>query len=290
MTPTEHQGSPMRDILLQIDTYPDATPTEAIDQAVRFVAAVGGVLSALAVEVDIRAPYNKLADYLIGLSRLAEEEERKSRRFCTAALEDFASRAGAAGVLGEAIHGVAGLYGVGEYVGERSRTRDLCIVPMADPLEGQRAIAEAVVFGSGRPVLTFRPGIADLPADKLGTVVLAWDGTRTAARAMADALPILVKAREVRVLTVTNEKPSARAGTGKDPVRHLVVHGVNAVVEEVDAGGRRIGVVLETYVARHRPDLFVMGAYGRSRAREFILGGATKHMLHNPGTPLLLSH
>lgn len=280
----------MRDILLQIDTYPDATPAAAIDQAVRFAASVGGVLSALAVEVDIRAPRNKVADYLIGLSRLAEEEERKSRRFCIAALEDFASRAGEAGVLGEAIHGVAGLYAVGEYVAERTRTRDLCIVPVADPLDGQRAIIEAVVFGSGRPVLTFRPGVADLPAGELGTVVLAWDGTRTAARAMADALPILLKAREVRVLTVTNEKPSARAGIGKDAMRHLAAHGVKAVAEEVDAGGRRIGKVLEAYLAQRRPDLFVMGAYGRSRAREFILGGATEHMLHEPGTPLLLSH
>ena len=280
----------MRDILLQIDTYPDATPAAAIDQAVRFAVAVGGVLSALAVEVDIRAPRNKVADYLIGLSRLAEEEEGKSRRFCIAALEDFALRAGAAGVLGEAIHGVADLYAVGEYVAERSRARDLCIVPVADPLDGQRAIIEAVVFGSGRPVLTFRPGIADLPAGEPGAVVLAWDGTRTAARAMADALPILLKAREVRVLTVTNEKPSARAGMGKDAVRHLVAHGVNAVAEEVDAGGRRIGMVLEAYLAQRRPDLFVMGAYGRSRAREFILGGATEHMLREPATPLLLSH
>ena len=280
----------MRDILLQIDTYPEPTPVEAIDQAVRFAAALGGTLSALAVEVDIQAPRNRLADYLIGLSHMAQEEERKSRRFCHAALEDFITRAGEAGVLGEAIHGKADLYGIGAYVAERSRTRDLCIVPVAGRLDGQRSIIEAVAFGSGRPVLTFRPGVADLPAGELGTVVLAWDGTRTAARAMADALPILLKAREVRVLTVTNEKPSARPGMGKDPVRHLAAHGVNAVVEEVDAGGRRIGMVLEAYLAQRRPDLFVMGAYGRSRAREFILGGATEHMLHEPGTPLLLSH
>ncbi len=280
----------MRDLLLQIDTYPEATPAEAIDQAVRFASTVGGVLSALAVEVDIRAPRNRVADYLIGLSRLAEEEERKSRGFCTAALEVFASRAGEAGVLGEAIHGKADLYAVGEYVAGRARTRDLCIVPVADPLDGQRSIVEAVVFGSGRPVLTFRPGVADLPEGGLGAAVLAWDGSRTAARALADAVPILRAAREVRVLTVTNEKPSARSGLGTDAVRHLAAHGVNAVIDEVDAGGRRIGQVLEGYLAAQRPDLFVMGAYGRSRAREFILGGATEHMLHDPRTPLLLSH
>lgn len=227
----------------------------------RFTAAVGGVLSALAVEVDIQAPKNRLADYLIGLSQLAVEgaEESPVLRGDTR-------------------------------VAERSRTRDLCIVPVVDPSDGQRSVIEAVVFGSGRPVLTFRPGVADLPTGGLGTIVLAWDGARTAARAMADALPVMQTAREVRVLTVTNEKPSAHAGLGKDVVRHLAAHGVNAVVEEVDAGGRRIGMVLEEYLSMHRPDLFVMGAYGRSRAREFILGGATEHMLLDPKAPLLLSH
>lgn len=280
----------MRDILLQIDTYPEATPAQAIDQAVRFTAALDGVLSALAVEVDIRAPRNRLADHLIGLTQLAEDEERKSRRACAASLEVFSTVAGKAGVLGDAFHGKAGLYGVGKYVAERARTRDLCIIPVVDRLDGQRAVVEAVVFGSGRPVLTFRPGIADLSGDGPGSIVLAWDGTRTAARAMADALPVLRKAREVRVLTVTNEKPSAHSGQGKDAVRHLEVYGVNALVDEVDASGRRIGQVLEAYIAQHRSDLLVMGAYGRSRAREFILGGATEHMLHDHKTPLLLSH
>ena len=107
---------------------------------------------------------------------------------------------------------------------------------------------------------------------------------------MADALPVLGKAREVRILTVINEKPAARAGLGQDVQRHLEAHGVSAAVDEVDAGGRRIGQVFEDYLAGRDADLFVMGAYGRSRAREFILGGATEHMLHDPRVPLLLSH
>lgn len=281
---------PLKDILLHLDSYPEATPAEAIDQAVRFVAALGGVLSAIAVEVDIRPPSNRLADYLIGLSHMAVEEERKSRGFCTATLETFTSKAREAGVLGEAIHAKADLYAVGEYVAERSRTRDLCIVPVASQSDGQRSVVEAVAFGSGRPVLTFSPGVADLPISGLGTVVLAWDGSRTAARAMADAMPIMRTARVVKVLTVTNDKASARSGLGKDVVRHLGTHGISAVAEEVDRGERRIGLVFADYIAANRPDLFVMGAYGHSRAREFILGGATEHMLDHPMVPMLLSH
>lgn len=247
-------------------------------------------MSALAVEVDIRAPSNRVADYLIGLSSLAADEERKSRDACRSTLELFKAKAGAAGVLGESLHGRSDLYCIGEYVAKRARTRDLCIVPVADRLDGQRSIAEEVVFGSGRPVLLFRPGKADLLGGGLSTVVLAWDGSRSAARAMAEALPIMLKAREVRVLTVINEKSDAGSGLGEDAVRHLKVHGVNAVAEEVDASGRRIGQLLDDYVAACGSDLLVMGAYGRSRVREFILGGATEHMLHDPKTPLFLAH
>jgi len=280
----------MRDILLQIDSYPEATPTAAIEQAVKFAAAVGGALSALAVEADIRNPSNRLADYFIGLSGLVVEEEQKSRRACQTALELFSSKARDAGVLGEALQGKADLYCIGEYVAQRARTRDLCIVPVSDFLDGQRSVAEAVVFGSGRPVLLFRPGVADLLSRGLSVMVLAWDGGRSAARAMADALPAMRKAREVRVLTVVNEKPDARSGLGGDAVRHLKAHGVNAVVDEVDAAGRRIGQVLEDYTSECGSDLLVMGAYGHSRLREFVLGGATEHMMHDPKVPLLLSH
>lgn len=281
---------PMHDVLLQIDSYPESTSDEAIEQAARFTAAVGGVLSALAVEIEIRTPSNRLADYLIGLSRLAEEEEQKSHQACRAALEVFSTKAREAGVLGQALHGKADLHCIGDYVAKAARTRDLCIVPIADRLDGQRSIAEAVVFGSGRPVIVFRPGVADLLGSGLSAVVLAWDGSRSAARAMADALPVMLKAREVRVLTVVNEKPDAPTGHGNEVVRHLKAHGVNAVVEEVDAGGQRIGKVLEDYAAGCGSDLLVMGAYGRSKVREFILGGATEHMLHDPKVPLLLAH
>ena len=281
---------PMNDILLQIDSYPEATSPGAMEQAARFAAAVGGVLTGLAVEIDIRAPKNAVADYLIGLTRLAEDEEQKSRQACKAALEVFSTKAREMGVFGAALHGKANMDCVGQFVAKAARTRDLCLVPVADRADGQRSIAEAVVFGSGRPVLLFRPGVANLLDEGLSAVVLAWDGSRSAARVMADALPVMLKAREVRVLTVVDDKPDARSGLGGDAVRHLQAHGVNAVADEVGAGSRRIGQVLEEYVLDCRSDLLVMGAYGRSRVREFILGGATEHMLRDPKVPLFLAH
>ena len=122
------------------------------------------------------------------------------------------------------------------------------------------------------------------------SVMLAWDGSRAAARAMGDALPLMVNAREVRILTVTNEKPDASSGLGKDAARHLKAHGVNVVIDEINAAGRHIGQVLQDHAIKCQSDLLVMGAYGRSRMREFILGGATEHMLREPNVPLFLSH
>lgn len=82
----------------------------------------------------------------------------------------------------------------------------------------------------------------------------------------------------------------ARSGLGGEAVRRLTAHVVNAVVDEVDAADRRIGQVLDDYTAKCESDLLVMGADGHSRMREFVLGGATDHMLHDPKVPLLLSH
>jgi len=280
----------LADILLYLDSYPDPTPPEAIEQAARFAKAVGGRLSALAVHVDLMAPRHWLADRLIGLGSMCAEEEGKSLAACTAAIDAFNEASARHGVQGEAELAKTELLLVGRQVAARARTRDLCLLPMVNPLDAQqaRSVAEAVIFGSGRPVLLFRPGIAGLP-DRFENVVLAWDGSRASARAMADALPLLVKARLVRVLTVLNEKPDATAGLGTDAVRHLRLHGVEAIADEVDAGGRRIGQVIGDYCMAQRTDLLAMGVYGRSRASEFVFGGATGYMLADPKLPLLLS-
>lgn len=281
---------PLKDILLYIDSYPEPTPAEAIEQAVHFAAAAGGTLSALAVQVDLQTPSNWLADRLINLSGQCAEQEAKSLAACRAGIEVFQTKSRALKMEGEARITKVDHYRVGEHVALHARTRDLCLVPMLPRVDGQGSIAEAVVFGSGRPVVLYRPGSADLLHNGLSTVVVAWDGSRTAARALADALPLLPKARQVRVVTVLNEKADASAGATRDVVRHLQVHGVNAVAEEIDAAGRKIGKVLETYANEHGSDLLVMGAYGRSRVREFILGGATEYLLHEPKIPLFLSH
>jgi nucleotide-binding universal stress UspA family protein len=124
----------------------------------------------------------------------------------------------------------------------------------------------------------------------LPRIAILWDDSRGAARAAADALPLLVKAEEVRVVTITGEKPVASPGLSHDLVRHLQAHGVKALGEEVDGARRDIGAVIDAVIAERRPQLLVMGAFGSPRLKEFVLGGATRHVLDNLSTPTLMSH
>jgi nucleotide-binding universal stress UspA family protein len=278
------------DILLHLDTYPEPTSNEAIDQAIAFCANLNGALTALAVQIDIRVPKNPLAEYLVGISRLADTEEGKSLKTAQSLLSRFTMRANEAGVPNATLLERANLYLIGEHVAKRARTRDLCMIPVVDRLDGQRSVAEAVVFDSGRPVLVFSPGTADLPKAGLHTVVLAWDGSRCAARAMADAMPVLERAREVIVLTALNDKPSAVSGIGEEAVRYLKARGIAASAQQRELEDRGIGHLLDHFVMEVGAGLLVMGAYGRSKMREFILGGATEHVLSHTKVPLLLSH
>jgi nucleotide-binding universal stress UspA family protein len=267
------------DLLLHIDTYPTPTTAEAIDEAVPVAARLGGKLTGLAIEIDIPVRSNRLADYLIGLSAMAETEEARSRAACQEGLAHFTMGAKAAGVFQDALSKKVN-HEVPDKVATLARAYDLSILPMVGGFDGQMEVADSVVFNSGRPVLVYHVGL----------VIVAWDGSRSAARAMADALPILTRAKRVQVLTVLNEKPHVVSRVGDAAKRHLQMHGVNATLEEVDAGGDKIGVVLDRHIKAHEADLLVMGAYGHSRAREFLLGGATEHVLMAPPCPVLLSH
>ena len=175
---------------------------------------------------------------------------------------------------------------------DHSRLRDLTILPLPEatdiPQFDLQWYAEAIIFESGRPSII-------LPREATGpfafeTVVVAWDKSRVAARAVTDAIPILKKAKQVRLLTVTGEKEITSRQSASEFAQHLKFHDVSVLIDDVDARGRAIGSVLQDQVTKHGADLLVMGAYGHSRMREFIVGGATRSMLAHPPTALFLSH
>lgn len=280
----------MRDIILQIDSYSEPTSAETIDQAVQFAAVLGCPLTGMATHIDIRTPDNWLAERLLNVSKLAEAEEAKSLEAARTSLVYLEKIAQRAGVKQEGVIVRANLHAVGSCIARQARTRDLCLVSVGAQIDSQRAVAEEVIFESGRPVLVFHPERAPLPSGQLKTVAIAWDGSRWAARAVAGAIPILQKSQDVRIVTAVGEKAAAAPNIGLDLVRHLSAHGITARIDEIDGVGRSIGASLDTYVEAQSPQIIVMGAYGSSRLKEFILGGATAHILNSGRVAAFLAH
>ncbi len=279
-----------RDLLLALTTYPQPTPVAAIDEAIDFAAAVGAKLSAIACGIKIRAPGSLLADVLLDIPAMVAVETRKSSCNAEALLAAFQDAAEKRGVFQERILEHCLAPEVPDVLIEYARLRDLTIVPVPEGAFFDQWYAESIIFGSGRPTLVLPQTRQRTGAFSLNTVVVAWDFSRPASRAVADALPILEQAQRVVVVTVTNEKVIDTKRSGAELAKYLARHGVEVLLDTVDAADRGIGDVLKSSIASRNADLLVMGAYGHSRIRDFILGGATKSMIAQPPVPIFLSH
>lgn len=281
---------PLRDILLGALTYPDPTPDRAVRSAVALAGRLGADLTVAAIRADIPSVRNRLAEALIHVDQLVGEEEARSAANADHIAASARIAGAEAGVAVEANVMTAKLYMEGEALCVAARTRDLCLVPVGEAAPSSGDLAEAVLFGSGRPVLVYPEDHEWAPGDNFGVVAVAWDGSARAARAVADAMPILERAREVRVLVVSDEKPQAVPAVADDLIRHLARHGVTAALDVRSAVGRTIGGALVEHVAAHGVELLVMGGFGHARLREFVLGGATAAVLEAPPCPVLMAH
>ena len=277
-----------KDILLVLITYPQATDASEIQEAVSFAVALDARISALACIVQVRAPLQHLLSDTFVAALVASERE-KSAAAAAELSAAFEASAKKAGVFQETLTKTCFTSDAPDVLTREARLRDLTIVPAILEGTNYRWYAESIVFGSGRPVLLLpqRSRTRELALD---TVVIAWDGSRPAARAVADALPFLERAKKTHILTVLNEKELGSESPAAELSKYLKRRGIDATPDCIDAAGRRIGEILSSYLTSNRADLLVMGAYGHTRLREFILGGATRSMLSNPPLPILLSH
>jgi nucleotide-binding universal stress UspA family protein len=279
-----------RDLLLSLTTYPEPTPVAAVDQAVALADVIGARISAIACAVRIQTPGRIafLSDALLDIPAIVTTAEEKSANAARDLLAAFESAAQKRGNFQEKIVERCLPSQVPDLLVEYARLRDLTIVPLPDGDSVDQWYAESIIFGSGHPAMVI-PAVPRRPP-ALDTVAVAWDFSRPAARAVWDALPILQMAKVVRAVTITSEKVIDSTRSAEELAKHLARHGVSIILDKYDAQGRTIGQALEAYVAAQNADLLVMGAYGHSRVREFILGGATKSMLTRPPLPILLSH
>jgi nucleotide-binding universal stress UspA family protein len=216
--------------------------------------------------------------------------ERHNQAAIEAARERFAAASARAGIKAEALTLSASLVGAGDQFGQIARRFDLAVVGQAEPdsntVEG--IIVEAVLFNSGRPVIIV-PYIQKAPL-KLDRVMVCWDGGRAAARAIGDAIPFLQRAGRIEVVMVTNERGKKDQIEGADIAAHLARHGLKVEVKRIPLGDVDVADMLLSHAADEGVDFIVMGGYGHSRLREFVLGGVTRNMLRTMTAPVLMSH
>jgi nucleotide-binding universal stress UspA family protein len=175
-----------------------------------------------------------------------------------------------------------------------ARYADMVILGQIDPDRAEAEIIrprpEQVALASGCPILVVP--YAGHFATVGRRIVIGWNATREAARAVSDAMPLLAAAEVVTVLTIDpHEGPHGHGELpGADIALHLARHGVKAEIERTVSAGLPVGEVLLSRAADLAADLLVMGAYGHSRVRELLLGGATRSLLRSMTVPVLMSH
>lgn len=280
----------IKDILLALATYPDRTPDSSVVDAVAIAASLDARLAAIACEVKIRLPGTLFGDVLIDLPNMAAGEATKSSENASRLLATFNEETRKQGVASETISETCFTMEVPDILVEYARLRDLTILPVPQGDDFDQWYAESIIFGAGRPALVIPHEWKRRTPFRLETAVIAWDFSKSATRAVADAIPALQQAKRVYVVTVMNEKEIDTRRSASELAKHLAHHGVEVVVDTVDAADRDIGTAIKAYCATRDADLLVMGAYGHSRVREFILGGATKSILSKPTLPVLMSH
>ncbi len=174
-----------------------------------------------------------------------------------------------------------------------SRYADLVVIGQQNdewPSGVSNELERALALTTGRPVLVVPYAFEQRELAK--RVMVAWDASREAARAVRDALPLLDRASQVHVVTV--DARSTPEGHGEEPGADIALflarHGVKVTVSRQDSAGVDIGNVLLSRAADLQSDLIVSGAWGHSRLQEFVLGGVTRTLLGSMTVPVLMSH
>jgi nucleotide-binding universal stress UspA family protein len=258
----------------------------AADYATSIAATFGAHVAGIAFLYEPVIPDGTLGGIPVDLIELQREENSKA---ANAAVGRFEAATKTAGVSAETRVLDATLGGAAALFGQIARRFDVAVVGQAQREHGasDELMIEGALFESGRPVVVVpyiqKQGLT------LDRVLACWDGGRMSARAIADAMPFLERAKAVDIVIVTEERKNDEI-TGANMTEHLARHGVTANVKRIARGDLAIADVILDYAADSGADFMVMGGYGHSRLREFILGGVTRGILGSMTVPVLMSH
>jgi len=283
----------LRNILVPI--LPKVAAETQLDAALQFSRCAAMHIDAVFVRPDPSVLLATMPDMAIasGVTFDAiEEEYRREEKVAHAAFEVWRATNGVASALADhnldtTVAGWSDEKGYPEAIAvRRGRLSDIIVVNRegSEPTSAE-PIVDAVLFDSGRPVVVVPP---KLPANILDHVLVAWNGSLEASRAVAGAMPLLHAARQVSVFTA--------ASHGDDPAvdcdlaEALRWHGITAECLSPHTEDRSVGEALLRAASERRASMLVMGGYTHGRVRQMFLGGVTRHVLRHAEIPLLLMH
>lgn len=272
-------------ILVPIDEHPAAAGS--LEAAIRLAGALGAHLEGLAIVPPLAVP-QRLRPRQSAAALMKKEYERDKKE-ARAAIKQFEARARKAGVA--SVEGMWVEADAEAALTLRARTADLVVLPLPGEDElgalGGHA-TEAAILSVGRPALLVPE--KGLPAGFPRKVLVAWNGSREAARALSDAVPLLSRAKAVVVLSSGPAGDEGPLHSARAAVSYLARHGIAGEAVHAAATDDKVGEAILGRARKVGADLVVMGAYGRPRFAELILGGATRAMLRNGSLPVLMSH
>jgi nucleotide-binding universal stress UspA family protein len=273
----------IKDILLHIDTSDRGSSVS--DFALSLATEMGAHLTAAGIVLEIVPPASFMGEYPYDIMAEAMDQAREAaegnfRKIAAAAPATVQTEL----VMIQAISGQAR-----EDFGRLARHFDIAVAGQGGDEGGSddELMVEGALFSSGRPVFVV-PNIHKGPA-KLGKAMVCWDGGLPSARALAGSIDILKRAGKVEVVSIAGRNLPNEELPGFNITRHLTRHGISATLKKLPAA-QDIGATLLSYAADSGADYMVMGAYGHSRLREFVLGGTTRTILGSMTIPVLMAH
>jgi nucleotide-binding universal stress UspA family protein len=259
----------------------------ALGQALALARGYGATASILVAGMKSAAPYSLFSAKLVGDIVKSENEKVRSRAEALAA--DAQSELEKSGVAGQVDLFLEYFPDIVLKSKEYALCSDLTVVDRpGGVIERSEVLFEEMLFSAGRPVLLPVPDRQ--PVEKFDKIVLAWDGSPYAARALSFALSLFAGLKEADIVVVKGEKDLSRMVPADRIAEHIERHGAKTKVTELklDKGG--VSPAIDAHAASTGADLIVMGAFGRSRLREFTLGGVTRDLTRYSKTPIVLSH
>jgi len=278
---------PIKDVFLPLVGQPRGPALVAIEKCVAVAADLGARITALALEDEI---FVRPAVVLPADLESAEAAGARDVGDMQQLLNAFTHAASRANIRAQSRSGKVPADQIASILAEQARFSDLTLIPVKPHDSRTEHIIETFLFESGRPLLLCPEQRADELRGEFENVMIAWDHSARAARAVGDALPILQAAASVRVVTVADDKTDAIMKSGTALVDHLREHGVYASFETVKGGGSSTGKVLGSWANSHAMDAIVMGAYHHSRLNEIVWGGVTKTIIGQPPCWVMISH